>query len=511
MTYRRVLVLILAALALVVTPTAGIAAPEGQVVWGVHVSLAPLWFDPADTQGMITPFMVLYALHDAMVKPMPGNPTAPSLAESWSVSKDGLVYEFVLRKGARFHNGDPVTGEDVKFSFERYRGTANKTLKDRVAAVEVPDPGRVRFRMKQPWPDFLTFYASASGAGWIVPKKYVEKVGDEGFKKAPVGAGPYKFVSFNPGVELVVEAFEQYWRKTPSVKRLVFRVITDEATRLAALKRGEVDIVYSVRGELAEELQRTPGLTLKPAVIQGTFWLYFPDQWDTKSPWHDRRVRQAASLAMDRPTINQALTLGYSKLTGNIIPSSFDFYWQAPAPIYNPARAKQLLTEAGYPNGFDAGEYSCDSSYSNLAEAITNNLQAVGIRTRLRPLERAAFFAAYSEKKLKNIIQGASGAFGNAATRLEAFVVTGGVYVYGSYPDLDGLFQEQATELDRKRREAVLHKMQQLVVQDKAMYAPIWELAFLNGVGSRVQESGLGLIPGFAYSGPYEDVALKAK
>ena len=511
MTYRRVLVLILAALALVVAPTAGIAAPEGQVVWGVHVSLAPLWFDPADTQGMITPFMVLYALHDAMVKPMPGNPTAPSLAESWSVSKDGLVYEFVLRKGARFHNGDPVTGEDVKFSFERYRGTDNKTLKDRVAAVEVPDPGRVRFRMKQPWPDFLTFYASASGAGWIVPKKYVEKVGDEGFKKAPVGAGPYKFVSFNPGVELVVEAFEQYWRKTPSVKRLVFRVITDEATRLAALKRGEVDIVYSVRGELAEELQRTPGLTLKPAVIQGTFWLYFPDQWDTKSPWHDRRVRQAASLAMDRPTINQALTLGYSKLTGNIIPSSFDFYWQAPAPIYNPARAKQLLTEAGYPNGFDAGEYSCDSSYSNLAEAITNNLQAVGIRTRLRPLERAAFFAAYSEKKLKNIIQGASGAFGNAATRLEAFVVTGGVYVYGSYPDLDGLFQEQATELDRKRREAVLHKMQQLVVQDKAMYAPIWELAFLNGVGSRVQESGLGLIPGFAYSGPYEDVALKAK
>ncbi len=512
MTYRRVLALIFAALALVfaVAPARAIAAPEGQITWGVHVSLAPLWFDPADTQGMITPFMVLYAMHDAMVKPMPGHPIAPSLAESWSVSKDGLTYEFILRKGARFHNGDPVTAEDVKFSFERYRGTANKTLKDRVAAVEVLDPGRVRFRMKQPWPDFLTFYSSASGAGWIVPKKYVEKVGDEGFKKAPVGAGPYKFVSFNPGVELVMEAFDQYWRKTPSVKRLVFRVISDEATRLAALKRGEVDIVYSVRGELAEELQRTPGLTLKPAVIQGTFWLYFPDQWDAKSPWHERRVRLAASLAMDRPTINQALTLGHSKLTGNIIPSSFDFYWQAPAPVYNAARAKQLLAEAGYPNGFDAGEYSCDSSYSNLAEAITNNLQAVGIRTRLRPLERAAFFAAYSEKKLKNIIQGASGAFGNAATRLEAFVVTGGAYVYGSYPDLDGLFQEQASEPDRKRREAMLHRMQQMVL-DKAMYAPIWELAFLNGVGPRVGESGLGLISGHAYSAPYEDVTLKAK
>jgi peptide/nickel transport system substrate-binding protein len=512
MTARRALVLILAVLVLVLAAAPGraLAAPEGQLIWGVHVSLAPIWFDPADTIGMITPFMVMYALHDAMVKPMPNQATAPSLAESWSVSKDGLTWEFALRKGARFHNGDPVTAEDVKFSFERYRGTANKTIKDRVAAIETPDPARVRFRLKQPWPDFLTFYSSATGAGWIVPKKYVEKVGDEGFKKVPVGAGPYKFVSFTPGVELVLEAFDQYWRKTPSVKRLVFRVISEESTRLAALKRGEVDIVYSVRGELAEELQRTPGLTLKPAVIQGTFWLYFPEQWDPKSPWHDRRVRLAASLAMDRPTINQALTLGYSKLTGNIIPSSFDFYWQPPAPVYNAARAKQLLAEAGYPSGFDAGDYYCDGSYANLAEAVANNLQAVGIRVKLRPLERAAFFSAYSEKKLKNIVQAASGAFGNAATRLEAFVVTGGSYVYGSYPDLDGLFQEQTAELDRKRREATLHRMQQLVLE-RVMYAPIWELAFLNGVGPRVQESGLGLIPGFAYSAPYEDITLKAK
>ena len=205
-----------------------------------------------------------------MVKPMPGNPLAPSLAESWTMSPDGLTYEFVLRKGAKFHNGEPVTAEDVKFSFERYRGTSAKAIKDRVAAIETPDPQQVRFKLKAPWPDFLTFYASATGAGWIVPKKYVEKVGDDGFKKAPVGAGPYKFVSFTPGVELTLEAFEQYWRKTPNVKRLVFRVIPDESTRLAALKRGEVDIVYSIRGELAEELQRTKGLTLKPAVIQRT-------------------------------------------------------------------------------------------------------------------------------------------------------------------------------------------------------------------------------------------------
>src|SRR5947209_1588288 len=111
----------------------------------------------------------------------------------------------------------------------------------------------------------------ATGAGWVVPKKYVEQVGDDGFKKHPIGAGPYKFVSFMPGIELVLEANEQYWRKVPSVKRLIFKVITEESTRLAALKRGEVDIVYSIRGELAEELKRTPGLSLKPTIIPGSF------------------------------------------------------------------------------------------------------------------------------------------------------------------------------------------------------------------------------------------------
>src|SRR5216110_1731310 len=287
------------------TPTPSRAAPEGQITWGVHISLAPTWFDPAETPGIITPFMLMYALHDAMVKPMPGNALAPSLAESWTVSKDGLACEFVLRRGAKFHNGDPVTAEDVKFSLERYRGAAHKTLKDRVVAVDTPDPGRVRIRLKQPWPDFMTFYSTATGAGWIVPKKYVEKVGDEGYKKMPVGAGPYRFVSFTPGVELVVEAFDQYWRKSPNVKRLVLKSIPDEATRLAALKRGEVDIAYNIRGAMAEEIRRTAGLTLKPNVGQATHWVYFSEQWDPKSPWHDRRVRLAVNHAIDRPAMNQ--------------------------------------------------------------------------------------------------------------------------------------------------------------------------------------------------------------
>ncbi len=485
-------------------------APANQMTWALHFALAPTLFEPAETPGLITPFIVLYALHDALVKPMPGKSMAPSLAESWSTSPDGLVYEFVLRKGAKFHTGEPVTAEDVKFSFERYRGISVKTLKEKVAAVETPDPGRVRFRLKQPWPDFMTFYGSpATGAGWIVPKKYVEKVGEESFKKAPVGAGPYRFVSFSPGVELVLEAFDGYWRKTPSVKRLVLKSIPDAATRHAMLAHGDADIAYGVSGELGETVRRTPGLTLRPTPFVSTHWLLFADQWDPKSPWHDRRVRLAAHHAIDRQAINQAQTLGFSKITGSIIPTSFDFYWQPPVHPYDPAKAKQLLTEAGYPNGFEAGDFWCDAATSGFSEAVLNYLQATGIRTRLRPLERAGFLKAYQEKKLKNIIYGLSGIFGNAATRIEPYATSTGTYAYG-YPDIDGLFREQATELDPKKREATLHKIQQLI-HEKVMFLPIWQLALLNGHGPRVAESGLGLIPDYPWSAPYEELKLKAQ
>src|SRR5690242_150938 len=126
-------------IALALLPMSATAAPEGDLTIAVHISLAPTWFDPAETPSVITPFMMLYALHDAVVKPMPDQAMAPSLAESWTMSKDGLAYEFVLRRGVKFHNGEPVTAEDVKFSLERYRGGGAATLKSRVAGVDVLD------------------------------------------------------------------------------------------------------------------------------------------------------------------------------------------------------------------------------------------------------------------------------------------------------------------------------------------------------------------------------------
>jgi peptide/nickel transport system substrate-binding protein len=486
------------------------AAPEGTITWAVHITLASRWLDPAETEGIITPFMVLYALHDALVKPMPGGINTPSLAESWTQSKDGLTYEFVLRKGVKFHNGEPVTAADVKFSFERYKGAGAKLLKERVRDVQVVDPGRVRLVLKEPWPDFMTFYGtSATGSGWVVPKAYVEKVGDDGFKRAPIGAGPYKFVSFTPGIELVMEAYEGYWRKVPNVKRLVLRSMPDETTRAAALKKGDVDIAYLLTGPVAEDVQRTPGLKLvAPKESQGTFWLDLPDQWDPKSPWHDRRVRQAASHAIDRKALNQAETLGFSFPTGSLIPRVLEFSRFFEPDAFDPPKAKRLLAEAGYPNGFDAGDLYPWPPYDSMGEALAGYLQSVGIRTKIRSMERAAMLTAWREKKLKNVIVGITGAGGNAATRLDAYVSRNGVYTAGVIPEVEDLFQRQARETDVKKREALVHQIQD-ILHERVTHIPIYELAFIWGVGPRMEEPGINLIRSFAYSAPLEDLRLK--
>jgi peptide/nickel transport system substrate-binding protein len=309
-------------------------------------------------------------------------------------------------------------------------------------------------------------------------------------------------------VELVLEAFDGYWRKAPSVKRLVMRSMTEETTRAAALKRGEVDIAYLLSGPVAEEIRRTPGFQLKAPVLTGAFWIDLPDQWDPKSPWSDRRVRLAANHAIDRQAVNQAETLGFSRLTGSIVPRVFQFAVPVAAPAYDPERAKKLLAEAGYPNGFDGGEFYPFPPYNSMGEAIQGQLQAVGIRSKIRTMERATFFAQWREKKLHGMILLVTATMGNAATRLEPYATKNGIYAYGSLPALDDLYARQAREVDVKKREAMVHRMQALITEH-AMYVPIYELGFIWGVGPRVEESGANLIPGFAYSAPFEDLKLK--
>jgi peptide/nickel transport system substrate-binding protein len=506
---RRLIAPCIAVALLTLVPPAAPAASEGQLTWAVHFTLAPRWLDPGENEGTITPFLTFYAVHDALLKPMPAGPSTPCLAESWSVSPDGLVYEFVLRDGARFHNGERVTADDAKFSFERYRGASAQVLKAKVKEVRVVDARRVQFHLREPWPDFLTFYGTtATSAGWIVPRKYVEAVGDEGFKKAPIGAGPYRVVSVTPGVEMTLEAFDGYWRKAPSVKRLVFRSLPDETTRAAALKRGDVDVAYFLNGPIAEDVRRTPGLRLLAVRSNTIFFLDFRDQWDPASPWRDPRVRRAASLAIDRRTINAADQLGFAGLTGNVVPRALEFALAIDPDPYDPARARRLLAEAGHPGGFDGGDFTIAPPYESAGEAIAGYLAAVGVRTRIRTMERAAFFSGWREGKLRGVVFGGLGPAGNAATRLQVLAVKGAPYAAGVIPEVQDLFERQARELDKKKREGLLHQIQRLL-HERAVFAPIWENGFIRGVGPRVEEPALTLIPSYPYSAPYEDVRLK--
>ena len=500
--------LLLAALLALTAFPAGAEQPSGRVTIAWHVTLSPSWFDPSTAPPQITPFGMLYAIHDALVRPYPGHKMGPSLAESWTESPDGKTYEFKLRAGLKFHNGDPVTTEDVKFSFERYKGAGAAILHERVAQVEVVDPLVVRFHLKESWPDFMTFYGTtATAAGLVVPKNYLAQVGDDGFRKHPIGAGPYKFVSHKPGLEVELEAFTGYWRRMPSVKTLIMKSVPEATTRAVMVKTGESDISIVLDGPEAEDIQKNPRLKIVSSKHASIFWIEFPDQWDPKSPWHDKRLRQAVNLALDRQRINEAACLGFCPPAGVIVPRVMDFALQAEPSPYDPAKARKLLAEAGYPKGFDAGEFAAIPGFPTVAEAVMNDLNAAGIRVRLRSMERATFYAAWQEKKLRGLFMTAAGNSGNAASRVDTFIQSKGGYASGGYPDIDELFKQQATERDTAKREALLHKIQQLTI-DRVMFAPVMDLRTLNGIGPRIAKHTITDVWMSPFPS-YEDIELK--
>jgi peptide/nickel transport system substrate-binding protein len=378
-----------------------------------------------------------------------------------------------------------------------------------VKSVDVVDALRIRFVLHRPWNDFLAVYGTpATGAAWIVPKKHIEKVGEDGFKRHPIGLGPYRFVRSTPGVELVLEANEQYWRKKPSIKQIVIKGVPDRATRLAMLKTGEADIGYLMVGVEAQTVKADPKLRLMKTIPPATWYVDFPEQWNQKSPWHDRRVRLAAALAIDKQAINEAERMGLSRLTGSMIPSTMELAMPIDPYPHDPTHAKRLLADAGYPNGFDGGDITPVPPFVSMAEAVANYFAAVGIRTRVRSMERATFFESWRAKKLTGVIVGVSAAPGNAASRLENFVLSGAPYAAGGYPDLDELIRQQAQERDRKKREALVHQIQKLM-HERVMHAPIFEPATLHGVGPRVEEAAVGLNAQLYFAAPYEEMRLK--
>lgn len=488
------------------------AEPKGKITYAFHTGLSPAWLDPQENPALITPYCFQYALHDALVKHMPGQPFAPSLAESYEIAPDFKSATFKLRDGIKFHDGTPVTSEDVKFTYENYRGANAKILKSKTEKIDLPDARTVKFTFKEPFLDFLVLYGSpATGAGWVIPKKYYEQVGPDGFKQKPIGAGPYKFVRQSSDL-FEFEAFPEYWRKTPHVKSLVFIGVAEEATRVAQLQTGEIDFVNSVPGQLVETVRNDPKLTLAP-VLTSPFWIEFVGFEQPDSPFHDKRVRQAVSLAMDRQAFSDAESAGLSQPAYNWIPADWPGAIDGSATTYDPVRARQLMADAGFPNGFDVEQLTPLPPFFSLAERVITSLREIGIRTKLNTMERAVFITKTGEGPgaLNGLVLNVTGAPGDAASRIRAWAICGGSNSRTCLPEIDEPFARYEKSVDPKEREQLLTEIQQYII-DNYVFVPIYRSAFINAQGPRIAnnwEEIIGSVPQYVYVGPYEDVRLK--
>lgn len=484
--------------------------PKGRLVYAYTTTIPPAWLDPQENPPQVTPYLVAYALHDALVKHMPGRPLAPSLAESYEVAPDYRSATFTLRPGIKFHDGSPVTPEDVKFTFEKYRGAGAKALHNKTDRIELVDNRTIRFYFNSPFLDFMILYGSpASGAGWVVPKAYYEKVGPDGFKQSPLGAGPFKFVRQQLGVEVELEAFTEYWRKTPSLRTLVLKGVPEDSTRAAIVQTGEADMTI-IPGQLIDTIRRDPRFHFVPTRSGATWLECTPDRSD--SPLKDMRVRQAVSLAIDRKALNDAEMAGMSPIEGNWIPEEYAGAMARPVPPFDQAKAKQLLAEAGVGAGFDVGTITPLPPYFSWAERVASQLRAVGIRTNVNQLERATFYEklAPGPDRLKGFILQFAGAPGDAASRLREYAVCTGSFSGLCTDEVDSRMKRYDASTDDKERQSLLSEVQTYLL-DNYLMLPMPRNVVLNVAGPRLVNTPtdvIGAIPQYPFAGPYEDIQV---
>jgi peptide/nickel transport system substrate-binding protein len=494
-------------------PGAARPEPRGKFTEAWPTTISPSWLDPQENPPQVTPYNFQYALHDALVKHMPGQPFAPSLAESYEIAPDFKSATFKLRPGIKFHDGQPVTPDDVKFTYEQYRGASATVLKAKTERIDLPDERTIKFVFKEPFLDFLMVYGSpASGAGWVVPKAFYEKVGPNGFKQAPIGAGPYRLTRQQPGTEIELEAFPDYWRKVPNVKTVVIKGVPEMATRVALLKTGEIDAAFALQGELLDAMIKEGAYRLTSTKSAPT-WLELMALDRPDHPLADVRVRQAVSLAIDRQAINQAELSGLSPIDGNWVPQDWQGAISRPVPPTDIAQAKKLLAEAGVADGFEVSQLTPLPPWTSWAERLVTHLRVVNIKTQVNSMERAAFYEklAPGTNRLKGIVLQFSGAPGDAATRIRENAVCGGAFSGLCLPEVDDRMKQYDASTDPAQRKQLIEEVQAYLL-DQYIMVPVCRSVYTIAFGPRVAnkpEEISGVIPQFTYVGPWEDVRVK--
>ncbi len=461
---------------LVAGPFTGAALAQRLVVAGsppTHEAMFP-------HQGSISQKLPTRVMYEYLVdvEPTSWDYTRPMLAERWQMSPDAKTWTFFIRKGVPFHdNWGNVTADDVKFSFELLTGkdaiaTTSPQWRKLIDRIEVVDSHTVRLHLKQPDPDLL-FELSSAREVQIVSKKQLETQGVDKASQKPAGTGPYRFAEWRRGELMRYTAVDKHWRLVPQFKELVYRFVPEDSTRVAMLRTGEADIIELPRS-LKKELE-TAGFEARRALWPGVVVFgilggqYLKDRptYNPKVPWLDKRVREAMNLAVNRPALAEHLFLGEATLaTVPIIPSWVKELnnpaWK-PYP-YDPERAKKLLAEAGYPNGFSmewrAYPLPGVPELLSVSEALQIDLAKVGIKLDLKVTELQTIRPQYRDRKLPGIgWMHRTGIPPDPATHMAVFYSAGGILGSVELPELEDLFSRLGKTADSKERDRMIRSI----------------------------------------------------
>ncbi len=448
-------------------------------------------------------------IYEALVSVTTGGNVVPALASSWDVSPDGKTYTFKLRKGATYINGDPVTVQDVAFAFANSKEPKLIPLgasQQHWLRVNVVDDQTVQYVLDWPDPGFLNALARSIQHS-LIPEKYFNSVGgEEGFEKAPVGSGPYKLTDRRIKEGWTFERFDEYWGDKPQIRRAVVKVLPENTTRSAALKVGEIDFALNFPASFVKDLQNTGGFKLIKNATAGTITVRINKLRKTDpvsgapNPFLDKRVRQAMSHAIDRDAMIDKVLDGMGEKLALLFPGDFGYDPEVRPYSYDPGKAKQLLAQAGYPNGFDATYYGLLGERFPLSqqvgEVVAQYLAAVGIRTKVTNEEYAAWLA----RTIRNTSEGkpnemyplqygtsyVGGGTGSPYLSWRALGCQDTGINWNCDPDFDKQMEQLKLESDPNKAQALVKQLQRYA-DDQQWAIVLYRSVVLYGMKDRLQ------------------------
>lgn len=423
-------------------------------------------------QGKMPDMNILINIFDTLVTRDEDGNLAPSLATEWEAIDD-VTWQFKLREGVKFHNGEDFNAEAAKFSIDRLINpdTASPIAELRnVVACEIVDDYTINIITEAPDPIIPNKLVLFGGV--MMPPKYVQENDADFVAKNPVGTGPYKFVSWQKDSEVVLEANEDYWRGAPAFKNLTFRVIPNQADILAALKTGEIDFVQGLTGDLAKSVENDPNVK-----ILSTDWIrtFFVSIDTSVEPLNIKEVRQALNYAVDKEAIIETIFNGNAKQVATIIPRENFGYDESIEPYpYDPEKAKELLAQAGYPDGF---EITFDGVSTELTEvqAIIGYLEAIGITVNLNVTDSATLVSNMQAKTASPLYYiGNTGWTMDALSNFQSYARSDRRYARGGNDELDALVDIEETTVDPEKRQEAFTEAQE-ILKEEAYFIYLWQ------------------------------------